>query len=212
MAHKGFSMKLGACLTCHSPHGSKRASLIRDNRHEPFTEGCNGCHDGKGNVVGVSKCLECHPEVIDELNKVHSHLTSKKGNGCIDCHSPHASDKEGLLRNIQKQVCRECHADTFAGYVNKKHSHPDTGSCADCHSLHGSNELAMLRGDGNDVCGRCHSSQGTFTHPVGPGINDPRTGLELSCVSCHYPHGTDFEFNLKLGGGKDLCVQCHQGY
>lgn len=210
-AHKGFPLKVGSCLTCHSPHGSKRASLIRDNLHAPFADGCNDCHDGN-KVIGAEKCLECHPEVKAELNAVHNHLTSKKGNGCIACHSPHAADGKGLLRNRQAQVCRKCHADTFAGYVEKKYSHPDTGSCADCHALHGSNQLAMLRGDGNEVCGRCHSSQGSFTHPVGEGVYDPRTGLELNCVTCHYPHGTDFEFNLKLGGGKDLCVQCHRGY
>jgi predicted CXXCH cytochrome family protein len=31
-------------------------------------------------------------------------------------------------------------------------------------------------------------------------------------VSCHYPHGTDFQFNLKRDMAKDLCIQCHKGY
>ncbi|MBU0481020.1 MAG: NapC/NirT family cytochrome c [Proteobacteria bacterium] len=209
--HQGFPGKPAACLTCHNPHGSSRAGMMREVFHAPFAEGCGDCHEG-GGKVGIDKCLECHEEVRNQVKNTHSHLTGKKGNSCINCHSPHAADNTKLFRNRQIQVCRTCHQDTFASYVDKLHSHPDTGTCGDCHEVHGSVNLAMLKGNGNQVCSRCHETQGQFTHPVGETVLDPRTGLAMTCVNCHYPHGTDFQFNLKLDGSKDLCIQCHRGY
>lgn len=211
-SHKNFPVKPAACLTCHNPHGSSRKGLIKDFLHEPFKAGCTDCHDSSGGRVGADKCLECHGEVREQALAVHNHLTSATGNSCVNCHSPHASDVEKLFKSRLEQVCRDCHSDTFKNYVDKLHSHPTPGSCAICHQLHGSNHLAMLKGDGNQVCTECHKTQGKFTHPVGEGVFDPRTGMVLTCVSCHYPHGTDYTFNLKQEGSKDLCIQCHRGY
>ncbi len=210
--HKNFPTKPAACLTCHNPHGSSRKGLIKDFLHEPFKAGCSDCHTAPGVRVGTEKCLECHDEVRDKVMAVHNHLNSATGNSCINCHSPHASDVGKLFKTNLAQVCRECHRDTFQNYVGKMHSHPDVGACANCHEVHGSNNLAMLKGDGNQVCNGCHKTQGQFTHPVGEGVFDPRTGGILTCVSCHYPHGTDYPFNLKQEGSKDLCVLCHRGY
>lgn len=210
--HKNFPVKPAACLTCHNPHGSSRKALIKDFLHEPYKAGCADCHDGTGLKVGADKCLECHEGVKAQALAVHSHLGSTTGNSCVNCHSPHASDGEKLFNTKLEQVCRGCHPDTYQNYVGKPHSHPSAGACANCHQVHGSNNLAMLNGDGNQVCNGCHKTQGQFTHPVGEGVFDPRTGMNMTCVSCHYPHGTDYPFNLKQEGSKDLCIQCHRGY
>jgi len=210
--HKNFPAKPAACLTCHNPHGSSRKGLIKDFLHEPFKAGCDDCHEITGGRVGVEKCLECHAEIREQALAVRNHLTGATGNSCVNCHSPHASDDEKLFKGRLEQVCRGCHRDTFKNYVDKLHSHPNSVSCANCHQVHGSNHLAMLKGDGNQVCSECHKSQGQFTHPIGEGVFDPRTGMVLTCVSCHYPHGTDYPYNLKQEGSKDLCIQCHRGY
>ena len=210
--HKNFPVKPAACLTCHNPHGSSRKGLIKDFLHEPFKSGCVDCHGTQGERVGTEKCLECHVEVREKAMAVHNHLNSSSFNSCTNCHSPHASNGEKLFKTRLEQVCRSCHRDTYKNYFGKSHSHPKVGSCSNCHEIHGSNNLAMLKGDGNQVCNGCHKTQGQFTHPVGEGVFDPRTGNVMTCVSCHYPHGTEYPFNLKLEGSKDLCVQCHRGY
>ncbi|NTV13062.1 MAG: hypothetical protein HGA96_03875 [Desulfobulbaceae bacterium] len=210
--HKNFPVKPAACMTCHNPHGSNRKGIIKDFLHEPFKSGCGDCHDGRDALVGTEKCLKCHEGVRTQAMAVHSHLTSGVGNSCVNCHSPHASDGEKLFKTRLEQVCRGCHRDTFQNYFGKLHSHPNASDCANCHQVHGSNYLAMLKSDGNQVCNGCHKTQGQFTHPVGEGVFDPRTGLIMTCVTCHYPHGTDYPFNLKQEGSKDLCIQCHRGY
>jgi predicted CXXCH cytochrome family protein len=179
--------------------------------HEPYQGDCAECHD-KGLLVGVEKCLACHEEIGEKINAVHNHQTNKSGNGCVNCHSPHASDFKNLLRNNQASLCRNCHADTWANYVDMPFKHPDNTICSNCHGVHGSSNLAMLKFDGNTVCETCHEAQGNFTHPVGPGVIDPRNGQIMTCVTCHYPHGTLYEKNLKLSGSMELCIQCHKSY
>lgn len=212
-SHKGFPRKPeNGCLTCHNPHGANRRNLIRDVLHPPYKESCDNCHDGSSPVT-TDKCLECHQDDIQKgLFSSHNHLVDPV-NACVKCHSPHASDRDDLLLGRQERVCRQCHLDTFTRKEDALHPHPrDKASCKDCHAVHGSNQIAMLKGDGVKVCTRCHETQGKFTHPVGDKVHDPRTGQPLTCVSCHYPHGTNFEFNLKLNGARDLCIQCHRSY
>lgn len=212
-AHKKLPVKVkkSACVTCHSPHGSDRPALQRNVLHDPYQEDCGECHQN-GRIAGSAKCLECHEEMTEKLNAVHSHQTSRSGNGCVNCHSPHASDFKNMLKNNQAQVCRTCHPDTWDNAVDKPHKHPDAGECSSCHGVHGSDNLAMLKGDGNATCETCHETQGVFTHPVGAGVIDPRNGQVMNCVTCHYPHGTLYEYNLKLSGSMELCIQCHKNY
>jgi predicted CXXCH cytochrome family protein len=143
---------------------------------------------------------------------VHHHLGGQHDNVCVICHSPHAASNAGLLRGELQEVCIPCHP--YVGRQMKKSlfTHPGTKKCSDCHEPHGSNRAAMLRGDGNAICDRCHKTQGTFTHPVGEQVIDPRTGLMVSCISCHTPMGSNYKYELKFSGSKDLCIQCHKRY
>ncbi|MDH5298137.1 MAG: cytochrome c3 family protein, partial [Desulfobulbaceae bacterium] len=168
---------------------------------------------GKDKSPSFETCLGCHEKIREQLNKTHSHLTDRGGNGCLNCHSPHAGDNKGLLKGGgEAHVCRRCHEETFRRKGASLHQHPDEATCSNCHEVHGSNNLAMLKGDGNEVCSGCHKEQGQFTHPVGAKIIDPRNGQMVTCVSCHYPMGTNFKAQLKRSGQKDLCILCHRAY
>lgn len=209
--HQNYPAPLKNCLTCHGPHGSDRKHMVRNFRHEPFADGaCDACHaDGER---GMDACLNCHEAVREKLLTTHNHLTARAGNNCILCHSPHAGDTKNLLNGNLDNLCRTCHETTVSTSETARHRHPDADQCTNCHAVHGSDEMAMLNKDGNAVCTACHETQGRFTHPVGMKTLDPRTDQPLTCVSCHYPHGTDFKYNLKLDGSAALCIQCHRGY
>lgn len=207
--HKGFPVKAGQCLSCHNPHGGSGKGLLRATLHAPFQKGCASCH-GTG-VTGSALCLGCHAGVGEQMQAPHSHLLAGDGT-CVTCHSPHASDTAGLLKAPYEQLCRSCHTDTFDRNRRSLHPHPKTEKCTDCHEAHGSDRLVMLNADGNAVCSRCHETQGEFSHPVGSAVVDHRTGLGMTCLSCHDPMGTDYRYHLKLSGKKALCVQCHRSY
>lgn len=212
--HRGYPGTLRKCLTCHNPHGSERKGLIRNVIHEPYNgEGCSTCHEKGSGSVGVEKCIECHDDVIEQMESTHSHLAWKNGNACVNCHTPHAGDEKMLLIARQKQVCAQCHRPSIEWYKNSTFKHGGSiDNCTDCHYPHGGNDLAMLKGNGLEVCAICHENQGNFTHPVGPDVPDPRTGRMITCMTCHNPMGTEYPFNLILDGKEMLCVQCHNQY
>ncbi len=210
--HRDYPVPIGGCLSCHNPHGSNRRALIRNVLHSPYKKGCSGCHKGKSGIVTTEVCFGCHGPVKKEMLRTHSHLTSRTGNSCMNCHFPHTGDAKTLLRGNQGQICRTCHQGTFERYKESPSRHPDIDHCTSCHEPHGSRHLAMLKGNGNDVCIRCHEDQGKFTHPVGPNVLDPRTGQMVTCSTCHNPMGTRFKYQLIRDGKKDLCILCHQAY
>ncbi len=204
-----FAMPIKGCLTCHSPHGGEDKGMLRQHLHEPFKKGCTPCHQGD-QPVSTRVCLKCHAQVAKDYALIHSHLTdSGTGNGCVGCHSPHAGNDRMLLVGSPQQVCLRCHQDTYARHEGKASQHQKRGECLACHAAHGGDAPAMLKGDGNTVCMACHASQGTFSHPVGEKVRDPRNGQMMTCVTCHDPKGTDFPYQLKLNGQKALCLQCH---
>jgi predicted CXXCH cytochrome family protein len=93
----------GACTTCHDPHGTEAPSLIASIQHPPFEEGdCETCHDPQDADMLVSNdlCLVCHDE--PEPSGEHRVLQASGSALCIDCHSPHASGREFLLRGISR--------------------------------------------------------------------------------------------------------------
>ena len=210
--HSGYPGKLGKCLTCHSPHGSDRKAMIRNFLHKPYRDGCSSCHENSSGNVGVEKCIECHSEIMKQMQTTHSHLAQKDGNSCVNCHSPHASDEKRLLLVREKQVCAQCHRPSIDSYKNSRFKHQSIDNCTDCHYPHGGNDMAMLKGNGLEVCAICHEDQGSFTHPVGPEVPDPRTGRMITCITCHNPMGTNYPNNLIMDGKEKLCIQCHSEY
>lgn len=208
--HPNYPAELGKCGSCHSPHGSNRPALVRNNLHEPYSTGCTDCHAGKGIPVKVDTCLECHPDVSEQMASSHNHLVRFGDNGCMACHSPHAGDEKRLLKGKERYVCGTCHEATFRRYDDNKFKHKMVGACNDCHAPHGSNHPAMFKVPINDACATCHAKHSAFTHPIGANVFDPRTGQMMTCASCHASKGTDFPYHTRLSGGKDLCVQCHR--
>lgn len=209
--HQGFPRRVTGCLSCHHPHGSDRKGVLRQHLHPPFArKNCASCHGSQAS--GSDTCLSCHQGVKASMLKPHNHMIAGLDNGCTQCHSPHAGDDKTMLKRSGNKVCQTCHAETFARSAGSLHRHPAIGSCGECHEVHGSDRVAMLKADGNQVCSTCHLTQGEFSHPVGEKVIDQRTGQPMTCVTCHDPMGTDYQFHLVLSGKKELCVQCHRSY
>lgn len=212
--HDGYNVVGTNCLSCHSPHSSDRNGLLKASLHKPFADkNCEACHRKKTlkTTSGSEElCMRCHEETRDSFNKIFSHLVrGNTGNPCSNCHSPHASDNEHLMKNKEKRVCFTCHADTAHRVVSGQHVHPELDACTDCHVAHASNEIALLV-KGSETCSTCHETQGRFTHPVGVNIKDPRNKMAMDCVTCHNPMGSPEKYILRDKGGKELCEQCHQ--
>ena len=210
--HADFPAELGNCGSCHNPHGSDRPALVRNILHEPYADGCQDCHAGKGIPVPIDTCLECHPEVIEQMSSTHNHLVRYEENGCMACHSPHAGDDNRLLKGKERHLCGKCHEATFKRHESAEFSHQMTDACNNCHAPHGSNHPAMAKAPINLVCAECHGKHGVFTHPIGENVFDPRTGQMMTCASCHASKGSEHDYHTRFNRKKALCVQCHGEY
>jgi predicted CXXCH cytochrome family protein len=139
--------------------------------------------------------------------------------GCISCHRIENHDEASYVAVPAKESsgCRECHP-----FAPVQHSHFPyaSGMCTRCHDPHSLQFRSLLRARVNDLCLDCHlegpakrpsrylpTIELTADHRLGhpyarhpvSGSKDPISGGEMSCISCHLPHGGNKLHQLKMG-------------
>lgn len=161
--HLGADLGALRCTSCHDPHGSPVSPLLATGSiHEPFSDGCDLCHeDGIDQLMeggGQALCYVCHSE-IEELvaEAVVPHEALELGE-CTDCHTPHASRQEHLLKESSARVCAECHDEQIAAADEIAHGAIEWFGCESCHRPHGGDNEKLLRTTGNELCAGCHLS------------------------------------------------------
>jgi predicted CXXCH cytochrome family protein len=188
--------KLGECAVCHDPHSSDNKGLLTA---------------AKINDV----CFKCHQDDAAQRKWVHKPLVEQ---GCTACHDAHGGDYPWNLSEAEgSALCLKCHPGVGTK-VKVKHKALDRYGCTACHTPHASDEEKGLIRAANQLCASCHEEQRdgahikTFSgkHPLS-GVADPRRkGQELSCVSCHSPHGSDNPKLFYVGTTpQDSCKTCH---
>lgn len=213
------------CFSCHRQLQSKN-----NWQHGPAANlYCMSCHRKGNDNTSITMltgrvdevCFQCH--VNKKKINGQQHIHGPVGTGdCTICHDPHGDAyKFQLWADGKKDLCIGCHGD-------KKNAGKKTmgftphgivlgGGCVACHSPHASNNRFQLYKPINELCVSCHLSLANMEkgHPVGShplkGKADPRrNGRELSCASCHNPHGSNYRYLLigdLLGG--HVCSMCH---
>jgi DmsE family decaheme c-type cytochrome len=154
------------CSECHQVHGGKQALLI-DHKAEfclqchqsqklefkkvsnhPVLQGevaCLDCHrfakrknDDLAYMLG-STCRDCHPEQAGPYMYEHEAVNaySVEGGGCIECHNPHGSENNRLLKQPAQFLCSQCHLP--AGHNIAHGGIWSEYDCRICHiDIHGS--------------------------------------------------------------------------
>jgi len=223
--HGGYPVAKARCTSCHDPHGSSQKGLLYDKVHNPFGKrACRQCHEEptaaapfKTKSDGYKLCLGCHNSMINETmlkGRLHWPLLDRVG--CLNCHTPHASAQDGLLKKPMTEVCAQCHADTVSWLktVETKHSPVKDGQCTSCHSPHASDQILLLnKPTAIDVCASCHDWQKHSTHPIGKDYKDARNkNLTVDCLSCHRSHGTPYVKMLHAQSQTEMCTNCHSAF
>ncbi len=206
------------CLRCHG--------YLTDQTwvHGPIpVGGCSPCHDFTSKPhkyellhQGADLCFTCHDDIRAQFTRTNVHGPVAMG-FCTVCHSPHGSPFKFQLRLPQGDLCLSCH-ENMKEKMNRFVLHKPfaEGNCSGCHDPHSSdNPRYFLKGVGEALCRRCHDDEtlARHKHPVGrppkflvPGMRLDPNG-NLTCLTCHDPHGSDSDRMATVPGG---CAGCHQ--
>ena len=173
--------------------------------------------------VGESTCITCHDQKLSGTAhglKSDPH-TPTATLGCESCHGPgkahvdSGGDPAKIVNDFKKlkgqqasAVCVTCHTDSaHAFWAGSQHDQRNV-SCVTCHSVHepkGDHQLKAA--SETQLCATCHQNIVNKAHrfqhmPVREG--------ELTCSSCHNPHGSQNVRLLKVGTTIDeSCASCH---
>jgi predicted CXXCH cytochrome family protein len=198
--HKHPPVEAGECTSCHNPHSSKNEKLLVEN--PPGL--CYSCHERKD-------------------KKKFTHVPVAEGE-CLSCHNPHSSKQESLLVAEGNELCLGCHSDKEEALEKETVHPPAADDCKNCHDPHGTDFAYQLKDKMNDLCFNCHDKEEFSVHVISgvmsrrsihplEGVKDPsHPDRNISCVSCHNPHGTDtprlWNFGAKVRF--KLCQGCHK--
>ena len=183
-----------------------------------------------------TNCLECH---ADRATGVYVHAAVQQG--CTSCHNieNRADASYVVLRPTNSVLCFDCHEPAKVLYPHLLYS---SGMCTRCHDPHVSANPRLLHVKVNELCLSCHLRTPNSVpsgylptialdadnrlghpyqrHPV-KGSNDQVRGGEMSCISCHLPHGGMKLHHLRMASEipedalnqntetNDMCRKCH---
>jgi DmsE family decaheme c-type cytochrome len=176
--------------------------------------------------VGEDTCLTCHEEMSKgyhaSLHGQAAHPRAPRANrGCESCHGPGATHVEdpsapgSIVRFDQVQAqdasdaCLTCHSrDGHALWQGSPHDQRDL-SCVTCHSVHSfqSSRAQLKTRTEMQTCATCHRVQTQKVMRLG---HMPLPEGRMECSSCHNPHGSTNERQLRVGNWiNESCASCH---
>jgi DmsE family decaheme c-type cytochrome len=190
------------CLQCH--RGGQRIFWAA-SVHESHDLACSDCHNPMANFTRTGltargsineTCMSCHRTQRAEFSR-RSHMPLLEGQlTCVDCHNPHGSTTEPLLKaDSVNESCLTCHAEKRGPFLFE-HA-PVRDNCLSCHTPHGSNHENLLVTARPLLCQQCHAQSlhpaelMTMGHLANGPLPDPRA-IGRSCNTCHTQiHGSN---------------------
>ena len=195
------------CTRCHNKDVGMQWTGSEHERNDVTCVSCHKIHDEQDPVLSPAQeaevCFTCHARQKSDSQKPSSHPVRSGLMSCTDCHNPHHSAAEALLkRHDLNQLCWSCHTELRGPFIFE-HA-PVTEDCSLCHYSHGSIHPNLLIKRPPLLCQSCHSSSGHPSRSVtsdntASGSNPSAFGVGSSCMNCHSQvHGSNHPSGVTL--------------
>jgi len=190
---------------CQGCHKGGEQFFWEDGKHGRRDLSCSTCHSVHSPVSDVAQlravsvqaqCFDCHKDIRAESWKRSHHPVREGQISCSDCHNPHGTQAEAMLRTASvNETCYTCHTEKRGPFL-WEHA-PVRESCLNCHTPHGSNHFKLQKTSTPFLCQQCHANT---RHPSS--IYDNRTNangpspssreFNRGCLNCHAAiHGSN---------------------
>lgn len=169
------------CVSCHN---EQKAKLVAGSHH-PVKEGqmsCSSCHSAHGSSPGVPSMLKTEERVNDLCLDCHSRYQgpfvfehAPVAESCLECHDPHGTVANNLLRQNEPFLCLQCHEGHFHA------------------AREGLVGLIETYKPGSPIVGTEDAYNNDENHAVeGFAKDDWAKGMLTKCTTCHQSiHGSD---------------------
>lgn len=184
---------------------------------------------GSYSKSGADTCLMCHrqPEVVGSFfQSPHADISSPNSPlaelQCEACHGPqgkHRGKNEPMIQfgetanvsaELQNSVCLSCHLDSADSAWHMSQHDVEEVACADCHQVHTAHDPIREPVGQVAACGSCHlEQQAAFLKRSRHPIAGQHAGSDMTCTSCHNPHGSLTQGALHQVTLNDNCFECH---
>jgi DmsE family decaheme c-type cytochrome len=183
--------KNSVCLACHE-RGDR--TLWQGSVHEERNLACVNCHTIMKSVSRKNQlktafepdtCFQCHKDRRAQMFR-SSHMPMREGKiVCSDCHNPHGSITESLLKKDSiNDVCYTCHAEKRGPFLFEHE--PVRENCDNCHDPHGSINQYSLKIARPRLCNECHNLMDSTAGPTSA------HAVGQACENCHSAiHGSN---------------------
>ena len=207
-----------SCVKCHTIHGTKDKVASRDKlgyRHKHVK-------DALLKKSEPELCFTCHKDIMAKTNYPNHHPVKEGKMTCSECHNPHGSMVEPLLRTDERknELCFQCHM-SKQGPFTFEHA-PVVEDCTICHDPHGTVADNLLKQNEPFLCLQCHgihfhaglrpdtaelnaAGHGAGPITVVPHDNSMQMVMMTRCTQCHPSiHGSDLPSLSVPGGGSRM--------
>lgn len=202
---EGYYLGAEACKQCHST-AYKNESHTR--HFNTFVDDPKEEHDFVSTWRGAGKpdsCLLCHTTGWNTSKANHGadeveYRKNLLGIQCESCHGPGSEHVKGggdpskITMDYSAELCGSCHT---GGHHPTYDEWEESDHAKALVSLKGSSHAS-------DHCLECHSADYWYDRTVT--LSSAKEGI--TCVMCHFAHGSNFEHQLREEGEK-LCGLCH---